>query len=170
MKKVILMLVLVCFLALSLTACFGKFALTRTVYDIHSGIGGNDFTGKIIRSLLLIFGGEAVYGFCAFADAVVFNTWESLTGSNPIAMNDGEMEIQYATSDEGKEYEIITTKNRYDIREVGNPSHAIAFVWEGEESAWYLQSGDASYKIVEDSDDTTRYFNPEGKAVVTVFK
>jgi len=168
MKKAILLIVLVCFLALSMTACFGKFALTRKVYDIHAGIGGNDFIGKVLRTLILWVAGHIVYGATGFIDAVLLNLIEFWTGSNPLAMGEGEMELQYATV-EGKDYEIVATMNRFDVREVANLENAIAYVFSPEEAAWYLHAGDTVAKITEDTEEATRLFNLAGKEVVTVF-
>jgi len=169
MKRFVLMVVLVCMLALSMTGCFGKFVLTRKLYNWSAGIGGDNLGGRFVRQLVFMAVCYVpILAACEFADLLILNLIEFWIGSNPLAMNEGEMEIRYATA-EGKDYEIVTTQNRYDISEVGNPENAIAFVFIPEESAWYMQSGDVSYKITEDDGDTVRYFNHEGKAIATVF-
>jgi len=169
MKKAIFMVVLVGILALSMTACYGKFALTRKIYNWNASIGSESFGGRVIRQVVFwVTYYIPVYGICMFIDVVALNLIEFWIGSNPIAMNEGDMEIRYATA-EGKEYEIVTTQNRYDIREVANPENAVAFVYVPEESAWYMHNGDVSFKITEEDEDGTRFFNAEGKALATVF-
>jgi Domain of unknown function (DUF3332) len=61
--------------------CFGKFQLTRKVYDINQSIDE-----KYVRSAATwIFVIVPVYGFAALADLIVFNVIEFWTGENPVA-------------------------------------------------------------------------------------
>jgi len=168
-KKVIIMVVLASMLALSMTGCFGNFSLVRKVYTFNQGIGDNGIGGRFVRTLVFyVMNIIPVYGVAGLIDYWILNLIEFWTGSNPLAMSENEMEVRYATA-EGKEYEIVTTQNRYDIKEVNNPENAVAFVYSPEESAWYMHSGDGSYKITEDDGDMTHFFNLESKAVATVF-
>jgi len=169
MKKAILLIVLVCFLALSLTACFGKFSLTRKIYSWNSGIGDSGIGGRFIRTLVFyVMNIIPVYPIGGFIDCLILNLIEFWTGSNPLAMTEGDMEIQYATVD-GVDYEIVATMNRFDIREVAIPENAIAYVFSPDEAAWYLHAGDTVAKITEDTEEATRFFNLDGKELVTVF-
>lgn len=61
--------------------CFGKFQLTRKVYDINKSIDD-----KYVRSAATwIFVIVPVYGFAALIDLIVFNVIEFWTGENPAA-------------------------------------------------------------------------------------
>jgi hypothetical protein len=61
--------------------CFGKFQLTRKVYDINQSIDE-----KYLRSATTwVFVIIPVYGFAALADLIVFNVIEFWTGENPVA-------------------------------------------------------------------------------------
>jgi hypothetical protein len=61
--------------------CFGKFQLTRKVYDMNQSIDE-----KYVRSAATwIFVIVPVYGFAALIDLIVFNVIEFWTGENPVA-------------------------------------------------------------------------------------
>jgi DNA-binding MarR family transcriptional regulator len=61
--------------------CFGKFQLTRKVYDINQSIDD-----KYVRSAATwIFVIVPVYGLAALLDLIVFNVIEFWTGENPAA-------------------------------------------------------------------------------------
>lgn len=45
--------------------------------------------------IFLVFCAIRVYSFAVFVDAVILNLIEFWTGSNPISMNEGDIEIQY---------------------------------------------------------------------------
>ena len=169
MKKAIIIIVVVSLLTLSVAGCFGNFALTRKVYNFNKGIGDRGIVGGAIRTLL--FWGMnivPIYYFAGLIDMFILNLIECLTGSNPMAMNEGEMDIRYATH-EGIEYQIITTKNRFDISEVNNPEKVLAFVYDVTDCAWYAVSGEESYKITEASTGETKMFDFDGNVIATYF-
>ena len=73
-------LVLVAAVGALSAGCFGKFQLTRKVYDINQSIDE-----KYVRSATTwIFVILPVYGFAALADLIVFNVIEFWTGENPV--------------------------------------------------------------------------------------
>ena len=74
-------LVLVGALGVFSAGCFGKFQLTRKVYDINQSIDE-----KYVRSAATwIFVIVPVYGVAALLDLIVFNVIEFWTGENPVA-------------------------------------------------------------------------------------
>lgn len=73
-------------MALSLSVlsagCFGKFQLTRMIYDLNKSV-----EDKYVRSALTwAFVMPPVYFFSAFLDVVVFNVVEFWTGENPMTV------------------------------------------------------------------------------------
>lgn len=62
------------------TGCYGKFALTRKLYE-WNGSFGNKFVSSLIMWIFLII---PVYGVCGFVDFVVLNLIEFWSGSNPM--------------------------------------------------------------------------------------
>lgn len=74
-------LVLVAAVGALSAGCFGKFQLTRKVYDMNKSIDE-----KYVRSAATwIFVLVPVYGFAALLDLIVFNVIEFWTGENPVA-------------------------------------------------------------------------------------
>lgn len=74
--------------------------------------------GGVIRSIpLWIPIGEAVYGIAGFADIFIFNVVEFWTGSNPLAITEGEIENQLVIKD-GKTFNLIAQKNKFTIQEL----------------------------------------------------
>jgi hypothetical protein len=164
MKRAVIMLVLVSLLTLTMSGCFGTFSMTRKVYSFNDQIGTQFVNSLVMWAFLII----PVYPIVGFIDVVILNTFEFWTGSNPLAMNASELDIRYAIHD-GIEYEIITTKNRYDVRQVDNPDNHFALVFDEVELSWYMHLTDETIKLTEDSSSQTRLFNFDGKALVTIY-
>jgi len=86
-------LVLVAAVGALSAGCFGKFQLTRKVYDMNKSIDE-----KYVRSAATwIFVIVPVYGFAALLDLIVFNVIEFWTGENPIA--EAKVTKMYAQGD-----------------------------------------------------------------------
>lgn len=92
------------------TGCMGSWKLTSTVYNWNEKATGNKYVNNILFWLL-----SEVYGVTLFVDAVALNLIEFWTGSNPIAMKQGEKETQMVKGKDGNKYEIVVTKNQYQI-------------------------------------------------------
>lgn len=93
------------------TGCFGEFQLTRKLYSWNDSVTDN----KFVKTLL--FYGMAiipVYAAGGFLDVVVFNLIEFWGGSNPLAMNEGEVEERHFAYN-GEEYNMIVTKNQFTV-------------------------------------------------------
>ena len=76
--RIIAMSVLVVFA----TGCIGQFALTKKVYDWNLKTG----EGKWVDELLfLVLGWIPVYGIAVWIDAVIINSVEFWTGTNPVS-------------------------------------------------------------------------------------
>lgn len=67
-------------LALGASGCYGKFALTKKLYD-WNGTLGNKFLVWIVFIIFIIV---PVYGVCTFVDGIILNLIEFWTGSNPM--------------------------------------------------------------------------------------
>jgi hypothetical protein len=108
-----------------LTSCFGEFALVRKVYDFNEDASSN----KFVQSLL--FWGMSiipVYGVAALVDVVIFNLIEFWSGSNPIAMKEGEVETQNIAY-KGINYQIEASKNQFAITPLeGNNAFETSFL------------------------------------------
>lgn len=87
-------------LSLHVSGCFGSFALTRNIYGLNERISDN----KFVRWLVFLgFTIIPVYGVGVLVDALVFNSMEFWSGSNPLAnaetLEDGTRVVRLSPTD-----------------------------------------------------------------------
>ena len=161
MKKIVLMLVVVSMLTLSMTGCFGSFKATRWLYSQYEGL--NQPISTLVMWVTIWYG----VPFLGFVDIVILNTLEFWTGSNPLAMSEGEMDIRHYSQD-GKDYDVVLTHNKIDIIERGNPVNNASFVYETNENAWYLHDSKGEISLLTETvGNITYFFDLDGKNIVT---
>lgn len=68
--------------AVVFSGCYGKFALTRKVYEINGQITDNKFVHSLVTWVFIWL---PVYGLAGFGDFVVLNVIEFWTGNNPMS-------------------------------------------------------------------------------------
>ncbi|HEX5749370.1 MAG TPA: DUF3332 domain-containing protein [Archangium sp.] len=87
-------------LSLHVSGCFGSFALTRNIYGLNERISDNKFVRWLVFLGFVII---PVYGVGTLVDALVFNTLEFWTGSNPLAsagtQEDGTRVVKLSPTD-----------------------------------------------------------------------
>jgi len=126
-----LSLVATLFFGVTTAGCYGKFALTRRIYDWNGRATNNKFANSAILWAFLII---PVYEVAGLADFFIFNTIEVFSGDNPIArQEDGAVRLRYA----GRDYRLTET-----------PSGAVEVHCDGRPAIRYRLSGDRA--IVED--------------------
>lgn len=91
------------------SGCFGSFELTKKLYGWNDGVSSQKFVKTLVFWGLNII---PVYGAVVFLDAVIFNLIEFWSGSNPIAMNEGDSEVQDLAYD-GNTYRVVATKDTF---------------------------------------------------------
>ncbi|PKM93046.1 MAG: hypothetical protein CVU80_00140 [Elusimicrobia bacterium HGW-Elusimicrobia-4] len=81
MKKFTSLLLVVCFVFVMLTGCYGPFKLTKKIYDWNGGI-----KDKWVREgAFLVLAWIPIYSIGILGDAIIFNSIEFWGGKNPIA-------------------------------------------------------------------------------------
>ncbi len=118
--------------SLLFTSCAGNFTATSKVHK------WNNTLSEPVKSL--VFWGMIVvpiYPLCFVGDWFIFNTVEHWTGSNPIAMQDGEIEKEVVTID-GQEYEMIASKNQIKVTPLNTivEQKSKLFVYNVEKNIW----------------------------------
>lgn len=179
MKKRILSAALVpfmLFVGLVQTGCFGEFALTRKLYKWNSELmDKGDLKGRFVNNLVfwVLAGVLPVYSIVVFVDSIV-NLVEFWTGSNPLAMQEGEMEQQVVFKD-GKEYLITATRNQFKFEEIQNgvAVNEAYLQYCEEDMSWSAIKDDESYflaslKNIEGTNATFNVATAEGMKLVTV--
>lgn len=166
MKKIKSLLLGLVFLFVTLfqTSCIGSFKLTNNLYDWNTGLNGK----ALQEVVFLVFVIVPVYGATLFIDAVILNTIEFWSGSNPMAMNEGDVETQIVEN-AGNSYQITATKNKFHVEQLTGKEAGQSYnlVYHESERSWYLEANGLSKKIsrynpVKKSLDLIK---PDGKVV-----
>ena len=94
--------------SLTLSSCVGSFSLFNTLATWNKGATKTKFLNELIFLVI-----SPAYVVCGAADALVLNTVEFWSGSNPLASNAGK--TQNVMGQDGKMYAVKTLKNGYEI-------------------------------------------------------
>jgi len=94
MKRLLMVALMAVLTASTFTGCYGKFALTKKVYEANGQVGDKFLRSGLTWVLVII----PVYEVAALVDFIVFNTVEFWSGSNPVVL--GEKDFQYAKGEE----------------------------------------------------------------------
>jgi len=139
--------------SVSFTSCIGSFALTNKIYSWNNSVGDKWVNEVVFLALCIV----PVYEFCAFADAVILNSVEFWTGSNPVAAGD----IKQIQGDKGL-YTIETTENGYNIQnEQGNE---MSLIYNEETKTWSSVADEKEVQLItfEDANNAVVYL-PNGE-------
>lgn len=119
MKKIFFSAIAISIL-ISQTACFGSFELTKKVWEFNDNISESKFVKTLVFYVANII---PVYSIAGFVDVVVLNLIEFWSGSNPLAMEEGQVEEQLLTY-KGDNYKLIATKNKISVQKLIDNSFA----------------------------------------------
>lgn len=152
-------------LALALSApmlqgCYGKFNLTRKLYNWNGTVGDKWINSLVLFALNVI----PVYGAAGFVDYVILNVIEFWTGNNPVVMAPGERQIQVVER-EGKKYIVTASQNRLDVAAAEGDPRAASLVFDPADKSWYAESVGKRIKLAEAVDPQAQVFDlihPDG--------
>lgn len=125
MKKLIFTVSLAC--TLFMYSCIGSFGLTKKCYNWNQSMGDKWINELVFIGLSIL----PVYELCVFADAVVLNTIEFWTGSNPVASNTTVIDT------ENGKYIVESNENGYTI---SNGEETVQLF--NENGVWFANQGD----------------------------
>src|SRR5690625_5114839 len=137
MKK-IKVLVMVVAASFMLNSCLGSFSAFNNLRSWNESVTNEKFLNNLIFWGLNIV---PVYPLFMLGDVIIFNVIEFWSGSNPIAMKEGEVESQILVKD-GKTYQMIATKNKMEITviEGDNEGKSIEMFYLPSEQSWNLKT------------------------------
>ncbi len=120
--------------ALTFSSCLGSFRAFNNLKDWNQTVSDSKFVNNLVFWGLNII---PVYGLFFLGDTLIFNVIEFWSGSNPIAMRDGESETQMVEH-EGNTYELTATKNRMAIVVVDGPKkgNKLEMFYRPDEKSW----------------------------------
>lgn len=154
----------------SASGCFGEFALTRKVYKWNDGIAGDDMGGKVVKTLVFYaLNFIPVYGIAGALDYFILNLVEFWTGSNPMAMAEGEIE-QRVVNYKGMKYQITATKNKFEIvpLEGINKGKATELMFDNISQSWTMTNENGSQKIIDFNGDKISFTSPKGVVIKSI--
>ncbi|PIB30881.1 hypothetical protein BFP77_03650 [Maribacter sp. 4U21] len=128
---------IVCIAMASLTlfsSCLGSFSAFNNLKEWNQGVSDSKFVNNLVFWGLNII---PVYGLFFLGDTIIFNVIEFWDGTNPIAMEEGEEELQMVEKD-GNTFEMVATKNRIQVTVVKGPKEGkkIDLVYKPDEKSW----------------------------------
>jgi hypothetical protein len=162
MKKIITKIttfVVVIALSISLSGCFGSFALLGKFHAWNDSVSDSKFVKELVFLGMCIL---PVYELAALGDALIFNTIEFWSGSNPIAMGASEVE-ESQIMHEGVMYTMLKKQNSVTI---AHGDVQVNFKYSPKEKAWYLMDGEEQVKVTELNEKTVRAYLPNDKELV----
>lgn len=132
MKKTIIASLLAC--TLLFTSCLGSYNAFNNLRAWNQGATDSKFLDNLIFWGLWIV---PVYELFILGDTLIFNVIEFWSGSNPIAMKEGETETQMVEH-EGNTYKMVATKNRIQIAVVDGPKEGkkLELFYKPDEKSW----------------------------------
>lgn len=149
------------FLAATLltTSCVGSFSLFNRVAKWNSHATGSKFLNEIIFIII-----SPAYAVCAVADALVFNTVEFWSGSNPMAQKIGTTEE--VLGKDGRYYAVRTLKDGYEVK---NPDgEVIRFVYDKKNDSWSQVQNGKKTEIFRFNEDGTIQANLQDGRTIKV--
>jgi hypothetical protein len=132
MKKSLMAMALAASLLFS--SCLGSFRAFNNLKDWNQEVSDSKFVNNLVFWGLNII---PVYGLFFLGDTFIFNVIEFWSGSNPIAMQEGEREVQLVQRD-GNTYEMTATKNRIGVAVLDGPKKGgkIELFYKPDEKSW----------------------------------
>ena len=141
------------------SSCIGSFKLWGGLKEWNQGIG-NKFVNEVV---FLAFNIIPVYGVAYFADAIVLNSIEFWSGSNPLA----EVGTTKTVKGENGEYLVRTNENGYSITKKGEDV-SIDLVYNQENRTWNASCDGESYELMTMNEDGTITVRLQDGNTVTV--
>lgn len=127
------------------SSCIGSFALWNQLKDWNEGIG-NKFVNEVV---FLAFNIIPVYGVAYLADALVINSIEFWSGSNPLADNIGKTQV---IKGENGEYLVTTNENGYTITKEGEDT-ALNLIYDKGNNTWSANYNGESHELMTMNED-----------------
>ncbi|MBP7509889.1 MAG: DUF3332 family protein [Prolixibacteraceae bacterium] len=158
--RLISVALLAVFIIVGVFGCYGNMSLTKKVYNFNGSLG-NKYVQSIVNWAFWIC---PVYEISMFLDYVLFNTIEFWTGSNPLAMNEGEHVIKYAESPNG-EYKFEISQNQIIISQPANSTNKedIVLTFDPVNNSWFMNSDGVSQQIGYLEGDQLKLVSPSGE-------
>jgi|SRR5574344_269626 hypothetical protein len=125
------------------SSCLGSFSLTNKVLDWNRSVG-DQWVNELVFLVCYVV---PVYEISVFLDAVILNSMEFWTGSNPMAVG----ETKTVKSENG-EFLVKTTENGYNVT---NGEESVDFVYNKANNSWNVASDGKTTELMHINADGT---------------
>lgn len=157
-KLSIIMVPLLLSTGLLQTACMGSFKLLKMIYNWNEKATDIKIVNNVLFWILNII---PVYSIAVFLDAVIFNLVEFWTGSNPLAMQKGEVKEKYVLSPSGDMFRFRATQNRLEVFK--NNSSEMSLDYRPGDKIWSATGSGKTIAIAKQiSDEQIGFYAPDG--------
>ena len=133
------------------TSCIGSFNLSNKVLTWNKGIG-NKFINEVVFFAFLVI---PVYEITMFADAVVLNSIEFWTGSNPVSAS-----VKEVKGEKGN-YTVETTEDGYNIS--NEKGEELSLIYDKDTNVWSVVMGDYTNKLLKIEGEKAIVFMSNGE-------
>ena len=127
------------------SSCIGSFSLFNKYEKWQCNMTSNKYVNGIVGLILQ----PIVGGVCLFVDAVVLNTIEFWTGSNPMAVN----KVQTVKGQDGRYYAVKTLKNGYEVKAPNG--EVTLFIHDSKTESWSITQNGVTKEIIRFNADGT---------------
>ena len=127
------------------SSCIGSFSLFNGYETWQCNMTSNKYVNGIVGLILQ----PIVGSICLTVDALVLNTIEFWTGSNPMAVN----KVQTVKGQDGRYYAVKTLKNGYEVKA---PNGEITlFIHDAKTETWSISQNGVTKEIIRFNADGT---------------
>jgi len=144
MKKTFLML-MAGIILLFQTGCFGSFKLTVSLYNWNKNVG-KGIGQQIIFWLFCII---PVYPAAGFLDCVIFNLVEFWSGTNPLAMKEGESVSKTVAGNDGSQFRFTASRNKVEVTQISGPDKGatVEFIYDQNDKTMYVEDMTGKHRM-----------------------
>ena len=127
------------------SSCIGSFSLFNGYEKWQCNMTSNKYVNGIVGLILQ----PIVGGICLTVDAVVLNTIEFWTGSNPLAAH----QVKTVMGQDGRYYAIKTLKNGYEVK--SPTGEKTLFIHNANNDSWSMTQNGVTKEIIRFNADGT---------------
>lgn len=140
------------------SSCIGSFGLHGKLLSWNEGVG-NKFVNELVY---LAFNIIPVYPLCYLADALVINSIEFWTGSNPMASIGDVKKVK----GENGNYLVETLENGYAITKEGEEELSMELIYDKNLNTWNVVADGVTTELLQmNQDGTVQMPLPNGEAM-----
>lgn len=140
------------------SSCIGSFGLHSKMLNWNQGLG-NKFVNELVY---LAFNIIPVYPVCYLVDALVINSIEFWSGSNPMASIGDVKKVK----GENGNYLVETLENGYSITKEGEEELSMELIYDKDLNTWNVVADGVSTELLQmNQDGTAQMALPNGEAM-----